>query len=46
MKRSITHKKAIDYFKKQGEGITEQEAQETLDIMYFLAKNIVKKLKV
>lgn len=46
MKRSITPKYAIDYFKKQGEDITEEDAIEILDIMYFLPKNIVKDLKV
>lgn len=44
-KRSITPQKAIDYFKKQGEDITEEDAIEILDIMYFLSKNIVKRHK-
>ncbi|MDN3585653.1 hypothetical protein QWY86_03175 [Pedobacter aquatilis] len=45
-KRSIAPKYAIAYFKKQGEDITEEDAIEILDFMYFLSKNIVKRLKV
>jgi|GEM_PF-3370234 len=44
-KRSITTKKVVDYFKKQGEELTEEDAEETLDFMYFLSGHIVKRIK-
>lgn len=43
-KRSITTQKVIDYFRKQGEELTEEDAEETLDLMYFLSGHIVKRL--
>lgn len=43
-KRSITTKKVIDYFKKKGEELTEKDAEETLDLIYFLSGCIIKRL--
>jgi hypothetical protein len=45
-KRSITTQKVISYFREQGEELTEEDAEETLDLMYFLSEHIVKRIKV
>jgi len=44
-KRSINTSQAIEFFKKRGAMINEKEAEETLDAMYFLAEQIVKRIK-
>lgn len=35
----------IDYFKKEGEELTEEDDEETLDSMYFLSVHIIKRVK-
>ena len=40
-KRNITPAKAVEILKRNGQQITEKEAEKVLDLMYFLAKLIV-----
>ena len=42
VKRSITPAMAVKTFKKNGQDITEEQAAEVLELMYFLAELIVK----
>lgn len=40
-KRNITPAKAVEILKKNGSEVTEKEAENILDFMYFLAKLII-----
>ena len=41
-KRSLTVDKVIDFYRKKGEEISSENAEKVLNLLYFLAKLVVK----